>query len=273
MAAVDVYRPSPIYVTDPSKFNNVITIMDNDTPFYGCTNNKNITIGDVLTSILEDFKYNVDYPVGHQTPEHLFLMKQDGTIMFDFDVPVSFEDNKAMYRTVFIKEHLNHDPELLENVRKFKRQKIEKELSNQEIIEMMKQQKYSPDITVTIETLTRQFLNITINPDDTVSILKQKIHSLMGIPPIQFNLTYNKKRLEDEAKISDTGIKDNDRVYLIKRLRGGMFHPTSGRSGNYLLIRTAYFDMDTKKEDGKSRRPKKPIVHHDEYRRTFYSYD
>lgn len=275
MATVDVFKPSPIDVTDPSKFDNVITIMDGGTPLYGFTNNKKITVGDVLTSILEDFKYNIPFPVDYRTPEHLFLMK-GSIVMYDFDAPVDFKDNKASFQTVFIKEHFNHEPNLLENVRENKKRKIEsikKKLSTKEILKEMKQQEYRPDITVVIELLTNQRITVSINPHDTVQHLKEKIHSIIKTPPTDFTLTFARKRLEDDTYIYETNMMEGDKIYLIRRLRGGMFHVTSGRNGAYLPLKQAYFSLDSKPEpDGKSRKPKKPTIRKDKYRQTFYEY-
>eukprot|EP00615_Pteridomonas_danica_P011186 CAMPEP_0114354430 /NCGR_PEP_ID=MMETSP0101-20121206/19454_1 /TAXON_ID=38822 ORGANISM="Pteridomonas danica, Strain PT" /NCGR_SAMPLE_ID=MMETSP0101 /ASSEMBLY_ACC=CAM_ASM_000211 /LENGTH=175 /DNA_ID=CAMNT_0001495855 /DNA_START=841 /DNA_END=1368 /DNA_ORIENTATION=- len=67
--------------------------------------------------------------------------------------------------------------------------------------------------------------------DDTIEQLKFKIQDKEGIPPDQQRLLYAGNNLCcDSALVKDCGIIDGSVVYLVLRLRGGMFHETSSRA-------------------------------------------
>ena len=140
-------------------------------------------------------------------------------------------------------------------------------------MEYIKKQKYVPDIKVNIELLTGEKLNITINPNDNVLDLKLMIQSIIGTSPDQMNLIFNRKQLKETTQITDTDIKDDVKILVVRKLRGGMFHSTSGRNGSYLPIRTCYFSLDTKSQDGLLRKPKKPTIIKNKYGRTIYKYE
>jgi hypothetical protein len=62
-----------------------------------------------------------------------------------------------------------------------------------------------------------------------VSTLKALIEQVGGIRPDQQRLLYGGKQLEDERILADYKIEKEATIHLILRLRGGMYHFTSGR--------------------------------------------
>ncbi len=54
-----------------------------------------------------------------------------------------------------------------------------------------------------------------------------------GIPPDQQRLVYNGGQLENGRTVAQSKVTHECTLHLVLRLRGGMFHETSGRNGDF----------------------------------------
>jgi hypothetical protein len=87
-----------------------------------------------------------------------------------------------------------------------------------------------PKMDLYIQTLQGKRLKIVVEPSSTIEEVKQKIYYEEGVPVNQQGLIFANKPLEDDMTLSDYNIQKESTIYMVLRLRGGMYHHTSGRS-------------------------------------------
>jgi len=94
--------------------------------------------------------------------------------------------------------------------------------------------------TITVVTMTGRRLTLLVHPSTTIHNLKQLIYKQDEIMLDQQRIIFNGKQLED-GTIKNANITPDSTLHLILRLRGGMYHSTSGRqdfiSLNFIMKR------------------------------------
>ncbi|CAF4160803.1 unnamed protein product [Adineta steineri] len=87
----------------------------------------------------------------------------------------------------------------------------------------------SYDFCLHVKTLTGKTIALNVNSQMSMLSVKELIQDVEGIPPDQQRLKFYGKKLEDHKTLSNYNISDESTLHLILRLRGGMYHFTSGR--------------------------------------------
>eukprot|EP00596_Hydrurales_sp_CCMP1899_P007040 CAMPEP_0119051846 /NCGR_PEP_ID=MMETSP1177-20130426/73325_1 /TAXON_ID=2985 /ORGANISM="Ochromonas sp, Strain CCMP1899" /LENGTH=381 /DNA_ID=CAMNT_0007031185 /DNA_START=95 /DNA_END=1243 /DNA_ORIENTATION=+ len=82
-----------------------------------------------------------------------------------------------------------------------------------------------------VKTLTGKTITLKLDPNDTISKVKEYIQDKEGIPPDQQKLVFLGRLLEDSHTLSDYKVAQESTLHLVLRLRGGMYLAESFRLG------------------------------------------
>ncbi|UVC49850.1 ubiquitin [Theileria orientalis] len=76
-------------------------------------------------------------------------------------------------------------------------------------------------LNLRVETMQGKSIQVQVSQNETVLDVKKKLEEEQTIPVDQQRLIYKGKLLENGKTIAEYGIKDNEVLHLVLRLRGG----------------------------------------------------
>jgi Ubiquitin family. len=95
-------------------------------------------------------------------------------------------------------------------------------------------------------TLANDTYTLDVNNNMTIYDLKKLICNVEHTPIEEQRLIFAGRQLSDEHKISDYNIISGSTILMVLRLRGGMFHETSGKNGGFSQLKSSLFRITCK---------------------------
>lgn len=102
---------------------------------------------------------------------------------------------------------------------------------------------------ITIKSLNGKEVHLQIDPSITVLELKFLFEQVTKISIDQQRMIYLSKNLEDDKILDFYKITNGSILHVVFRLRGGMYHETSGKSGNYQPLQDCVFFVPIDDDD------------------------
>jgi hypothetical protein len=93
-------------------------------------------------------------------------------------------------------------------------------------------------MSLIVKTLTGKIYNIHVECSNTVEQLKRIIEYHTKISVAQQRVVFKGKQLEDHLQLWHYDIQKESELTVMLRLRGGMFHETSGRNGDFKPLKS-----------------------------------
>ena len=75
---------------------------------------------------------------------------------------------------------------------------------------------------IKVKTLTGKEIEVDIESNTKVEVIKERVEEKEGIPPTQQRLIFSGKQMSDEKTATDYKIQAGSVIHLVLALRGGL---------------------------------------------------
>ena len=75
---------------------------------------------------------------------------------------------------------------------------------------------------IKVKTLTGKEIEVDIETNTKVEVIKERVEEKEGIPPTQQRLIFSGKQMSDEKTATDYKIQAGSVIHLVLALRGGL---------------------------------------------------
>ncbi|KAF9068704.1 ubiquitin-related domain-containing protein [Rhodocollybia butyracea] len=74
---------------------------------------------------------------------------------------------------------------------------------------------------IKVRTLTGKEIELDVDPEDKISLIKEKVEEQSGVPPVQQRLIFGGRQLPDDKTALEASIGAGAVLHLVLALRGG----------------------------------------------------
>ena len=219
------------------KANNVITINTlTDSKLYGVYNSESTTVAQFIDSFFNNYsckEYEENKLQLYSAQLEQYLEKSNILIKdmkFEFPIVLKVkvvQNNTEIETAVLSDDQLDYYNNLMKKINDSKK------VNYKSVMDVFV--KSITGKTYTFAVLAQNFL---------VQDFKLLITHKLGIPVDQQRLIFQGRQLEDGKTFSQYQISPESTLNLVLRLRGGMFHETSGRLGNFEPLKSCIFHVN-----------------------------
>lgn len=102
------------------------------------------------------------------------------------------------------------------------------------------------DMQIHCKTLVGAKYTFNVDVDTRIGELKLLVRRAMGgMPRDQQRLLFEGRQLDDERNLGECGIKKESVIFIVLRLKGGMFAESSGRNGGFGSLNSVVFMIES----------------------------
>lgn len=218
-------------ILNPCDYSHIISVhFMNKEIICGLTNKPNEMLIEDVHKLFNTSNMNVLESNSKINDKYIHFRHKDVLDNYEIpNTPIKFKDNKAIIELV-IEKVINQKSYYIPEI------KCVKEFDYNYILPQ--------NSTFQIFIMIDKSLVCMVTNDMRIGDIADYIYKKTSVPIIQQRLIYESKQLDFAKTVKDYGIRYMSTLHSVLRLKGGMFHITSGKD-DYDLINVCYYNLDS----------------------------